>query len=469
MLLLTAVRLPEKRALFWETKVKPVKMFFAATAAAIYASSAYAAIDAEEAKKLGTVLTPFGAESAGSKDGTIPPYTGGLTKPPAAYKPGMKKRPNPFATEKPLFSIDAKSLDKHADRLTSGTIALMQKYPTYRIDVYPTHRTAAFPKYVIDNTLKNALSCKTVNGGLSVEGCYGGIPFPIPKNGYEAMWNHLLRFGGYTYTAEVKTYYVDSAGRAVNVSQDIAEQEYPYYNPKASSTDVYWKLKTSTTGPARAAGERSLLIDPLDQANAGRKIWQYLPGQRRTRVAPDLQYDTPIPNRGGAQTMDDLAVFNGKMDRYDFKLIGKKEMYIPYNTYEFMYECTAEQILQPKHQNPNCLRWELHRVWVVEATLKPGKRHLYHKRTFYLDEDSWGIAMADSYDATGKMYRVGFGFIAPRYEVPAPTASDTFSHYDLINGIYTLTSWPGEGGFYESPKLPDRDWTPESLAGSGVR
>lgn len=449
--------------------MKPFKLFLAATAATLYATVAHAALDADEAKKLTTTLTPFGAEVAASKDGVIPAYTGGLTTPPPAYKPGMKKRPDPFAHEKPLMSIDAKNMDKYADKLTEGTKALMKKHATYRIDVYPTHRTVAFPKYVIDNTLKNATRCKTINGGLSVEGCYGGTPFPVPKDGHEAMWNHLLRFGGFTYTAEVKTFYVDSSGRTVNVSQDIAEQEYPYYNPKASSTDTYWMLKTTTTGPARAAGERSLLIDPLDQAAVGRKIWQYLPGQRRTRVAPDLQYDTPIPNRGGAQTMDDIAVFNGKMDRYDFKLVGKKEMIVPYNTYKFLYGCTSEQILQPKHQNPDCLRWEQHRVWVVEATLKPGKRHIYHKRTFYIDEDSWAVLLADSYDATGKMYRVGFGFLAPRYEVPAPTASDTFSHYDLINGIYTLTSWPGDGGFYDSPKRGDRDWTPESLAGSGVR
>ena len=31
-------------------------------------------------------------------------------------------------------------------------------------------------------------------------------------------------------------------------------------------------------------------------------------------------------------------MFNGAMDRYDFKLIGKKEMVIPYNAYRFQYD-----------------------------------------------------------------------------------------------------------------------------------
>lgn len=444
-------------------------IMLAAVIASLSSAGVHAAVTAEEAKKLGTTLTPFGSEMAGSKDGVIPPYTGGLTTPPPAYKAGMKTRPDPFAGEKPLYSIDAKNMDQYSDKLTEGVKALMKKFPTYRIDVYPSHRTVAYPKYVIDNTLKNATHCKTTNGGVSVEGCYGGIPFPIPKDGYEAMWNHLLRFGGYTYTADVKAFYVDSAGKAVNVSHDLAEQEYPYYNPNASSADIYLKLKATTVGPARISGEKLLLIDPLDQVQVGRKIWQYLPGQRRTRVAPDLTYDTPIPNRGGTQTMDDGSVFSGKMDRFDFKLVGKKEMLIPYNTYKMLYGCSSEQLLQPHHINPDCLRWEMQRLWVIEATLKSGKRHIYQKRVFYFDEDSWGAAMTDIYDATGKMYRVGFGFLAPRYEVPAPTGSDVFSHYDLSSGVYALTSWPGEGGFYDTAKLPDREWTPESLSGGGVR
>ncbi len=60
----------------------------------------------------------------------------------------------------------------------------------------------------------------------------------------------------------------------------------------------------------------------------------YLPGQRRVKAAPDVAYDTPNPGTAGATTYDDAFMFNGAMDRYDFKLIGKKEMYVPYNAYK---------------------------------------------------------------------------------------------------------------------------------------
>ena len=75
-------------------------------------------------------LTPIGAEKAANKDGTIPAYTGGLTTPPAGFKAGDGIRPNPFAGEKPRLSIDAKNMAQHADKLTEGTKALLQKYPT---------------------------------------------------------------------------------------------------------------------------------------------------------------------------------------------------------------------------------------------------------------------------------------------------------------------------------------------------
>ena len=69
-----------------------------------------------------------------------------------------------------------------------------------------------------------------------------------------------------------------------------------------------------------------MLVDPLDIGTKDRRAWSYLPGQRRVKVAPDLAYDTPNPGTAGATTFDDTFIFNGSMDRFDFKLVGKKEM-----------------------------------------------------------------------------------------------------------------------------------------------
>jgi hypothetical protein len=372
-----------------------------------FAASAHAAITAEEAKALGTTLTPIGAERAGNKDGTIPEYKGGLTTPPAGYKSGDGIRPNPFASEKPRLQIDAKNMAQHADKLTEGTKAMLQKYPTFRVDVYPTHRTVAFPKFVVDNTLKNATRAKTANSGLSIEGAHAGFPFPIPKNGHEAMWNHLVRFNGQAYESKYRNLTVDANGRPTLATEGNSVQEYPFWDNGKTAAETYWRIKLVYTGPARRAGEGLLIVDPLDVGTKDRRAWSYLPGQRRVKVAPDFAHDTPNPGTAGSNTFDDVFLFNGSMERFDFKLVGKKEIYVPYNAYGAVYQAKQDDLLKPNHLNPDLVRWELHRVWVVEATLKEGKRHIYGKRVFYLDEDSWAALASDQYDARGQLYRVG--------------------------------------------------------------
>jgi len=430
---------------------------------------AMAALSADEAKALGQTLTAIGADKSASKDGTIPAYTGGLTTPPAGFKAGDGIRPDPFAAEKPRLSIDGKNLAQHAAQLTEGTKALLQKYPSMRVDVYPTHRSVAFPKWVGDNTAKNAVRAKTGNDGRSIDGAHAGFPFPIPKNGYEAMWNHLVRFNGSAYESRYRNLTVDASGRVTLATEGISNQEYPYWDNARPTADTYWKIKLTYTGPARRAGEALMIIDPLDIGTKERRAWTYLPGQRRVKVAPDLAHDTPNPGTAGGNTFDDIFLFNGSMDRFDFKLVGKKEMIVPYNAYAAVYGAKQDDLLKPSHLNPDLVRWELHRVWVVEATLREGKRHVYAKRTFYLDEDSWAAVASDEYDARGQLYRAGFAYMAPSYDLPAPY-TDMFGHYDLVARNYSLTGFIAEtGGLKHSKPLPEREWTADALAGAGIR
>ncbi|HEX3139737.1 MAG TPA: DUF1329 domain-containing protein [Rhizobacter sp.] len=443
--------------------------WLAGLAVASSALAAQAAITADEAKALGNSLTAIGAEKAGNKDGTIPAYTGGLTTPPAGFKAGDGIRPNPYAGEKPRLVIDAKNMAANADKLTEGTKALLQKYPSYRVDVYPTHRSVAFPAFVGENTAKNAVRAKTLNEGRSMEGAHAGFPFPIPKTGYEAMWNHLVRFNGQSYEAKYRNLSVDSNGRATLATEGISTQEYPFWDTSKTSADTFWRIKLAYTAPARRAGEALMLVDPLDIGTKDRRAWMYLPGQRRVKVAPDLSHDTPNPGTAGATTFDDTFIFNGSMERFDFKLVGKKEMFVPYNAYAAVYEAKQDDLLKPNHLNPDLVRWEQHRVWVVEATLREGKRHVYGKRTFYLDEDSWAALASDEYDARGQLYRTGFAYMAPSYDLPAPY-TDMFGHYDLVSRIYSLTGFIAEtGGLRHTKARSDREWSADSLAGTGIR
>jgi hypothetical protein len=441
----------------------------ATSLAASLALPANAAITADEAKALGGTLTAIGAEKAGNAAGTIPAYAGGLTTAPAGFKPGDGIRPNPFAADKPRLQIDAKNMAAHAAQLTEGTKALLQKYPSFRVDVYPTHRSVAFPKWVADNTAKNAVKAKTLNEGRSIEGAHAGFPFPLPKNGHEAMWNHLVRFNGSAYESKYRNLSVDASGRATLATEGMSVQEYPFWDNSKTAADTFWRIKLSYTGPARRAGEALMLIDPLDIGTKDRRAWSYLPGQRRTKVAPDLSHDTPNPGTAGATTFDDTFIFNGSLERFDFKLVGKKEMLVPYNAYAAVYGAKQDELLKPNHLNPDLVRWELHRVWVVEATLKEGKRHVYGKRVFYLDEDSWAAVASDQYDTRGQLYRAGFAYMAPSYDLPAPY-SDMFGHYDLVSRVYSLTGFIAEtGGLKHTKPLSEREWTADALAGAGIR
>lgn len=432
--------------------------------ATLGAGSALAAATADEAKQLGTTLTPWGAEKAGNKDGSIPAYSGGLSKPPASYSasnPGF--RPDPFPEDKPLYSIDAKNMERYADKLSEGTMAMMRKYPAFRIDVYPTRRSAAYPQHVVDNTLKNAARCQLESNGdgLNKE-CRGGIPFPFPKNGYEVMWNKNARWTGSALISDHIPLYVKPNGEIVTVTQQNHYEETGLYNPK--NPGYFYLQRAEHLAPARMSGGVDLYFDLV--ADSERYAWAYQPATRRVRLTPDVAADTPIGPIGGTATYDDANMFAGKMELFDFRLIGKKEMYIPYNAYRLYYPekgsvCEGEKKLTPNFINPACVRFELHRVWHVQATLKPGKRHIYSKRDLYIDEDAWFGGLNETYDSAGKLYRVIFDGIAPLYEVPAPAVDEAVIH-DLISGIYTYINLGPKGVRVVLPLRADQV-TPESL------
>lgn len=432
----------------------------------------FAGVSADEASALKSSLTPFGAEKAANKTGTIPAWTGGLNKAPADYKAGSP-RPDPFAGEKAVLQISAASLDQHKDKLSDGTQALLRKYPdSFRLDVYPTHRTASAPQWVYDNTFANATRAKATEGGKNLENAYGGIPFPIPKTGAEVMWNHLLRWRGESAESAFRIWVGASNGSRTMAVEAKDDHQFPYYNKDGSLekfSGLHWMFRQVQTNPPFKAGESMLLHEPVDQVGEGRKAWQYLAGQRRVRRAPTIAFDTPDFVASGQGYFDEVFMFLGSLERFDWKLVGKKEMYVPYNNNRFLLAKT-DDVLAAHHLNPEKLRWELHRVWVVEATLAPGKRHAVPKRRYYVDEDTWAVVLADGYDAEGKLWRTqqAVPFVAP--EIPA-VVSQTFVTFNLQAGTWMANNIFNDlpNQFKVVPKRPDAYFSPDALAGAGVR
>jgi hypothetical protein len=435
----------------------------------ILSASVQAGVTPEEAGKLKSELTPFGAEKAGNKDGTIPAWDGGYTKVPAGYQSGQP-RPDPYASDKPLYSITSKNMDQYADKLAEGQKALLKKYSTYRIDVYPTRRTAAAPQWVNENTFKNATRTKTPNNGGTVEGAYGGIPFPIPKTGSEVMWNHVLRWRGEANLMPFRSYVIGADGKMVLASEGVNEANLPFHfkdgTPENNSGE-FWTFYQYTKAPSFKSGESLLLRDQMNVEH-GRQAWQYLVGQRRVRRFPTLGYDTPNPVNSGADMVDQAFVFNGFQDKFNWKLIGKKEMLIPYNMNRFFLQKDAA-VIGPKHLNPDHVRWELHRVWVVEAALASGKRHVEPKRVYYFDEDTWIATMSDGYDSQGQLWHTLMNFPWIVYELPGVLA-EQFAAYDFIKGSYSaLTFGEMPVQYKQVPRYPASNFTPEAMAGRGVR
>lgn len=424
-----------------------------------------AAVSPEEAARLKSDLTPLGAEQAANPQGTIPAWTGGYTTTPPGYQSGQP-RPDPFANEKPLFQITAKNMDQYADKLSEGTQTLLRRFPTFRIDVYPTHRTAAAPQWVYDKTFRNATHASM--NGLVMEGAQGGIPFPIPKSGAEAMWNHQVAWKGESVKFVYQSYIV-SGGKPVQVVAAEIEVQTPYYYREKSPENVsLFRLgRLNMMGPPARVGENAVQQDPFDMRE--RKVWTYMVGQRRIRRAPSVAYDNPDFFSSGLVFFDEYVLFDGSLDRYDWKLVGKKEMFVPYNTQGFHTRKIAE-VLGPHHTNPDHVRWELHRVWVVEATLAPDKRHVMPKRRFYLDEDSWQVLTADGWDANGQLWHAGYALSLLVPELPAVIVNPHIT-YDLRKGAYEAAVLHNEmpQNWIIVPRRSESYFSPHSLAAQGIR
>jgi len=405
------------------------------------AQSGFAEVSEKEAMRLGADLTPYGAEKAGNAAGTIPAWEGLASAPPAlGYTPGGH-HPDPFAADKPLYSITAANMAQYDAVLTEGHKAMLAAHPdTYKMDVYPTRRSCAYPQHVYDAVKRNAVNGKMINDGNSVTGATMGPPFSIPQSAREVVWNHELNYRGFKTERVALNAAPTKSG---DFTPEISHRRNYYYwsDPAITSTEalgniVYFALN-DTTSPPSMAGTVFLLHYTLDQVAEDRKPWNYKPGERKVKRLSGLQYDTPVNGSDGIRSIDNYQVFNGGGDRYDWELLGKQEKLIAYNTYRLAArENQYKDVLHKGHLNQDLIRFELHRTWVVEGKLKAGKSHsVVHRRKFYFDEDTWFIAATALYGPDDKIARAQEGFIFNFYDQPLCLA-DTDVIYDVPGGVY---------------------------------
>ncbi len=483
-------------------------------------AQAYATATAEEAAKLGNELTPVGGLKAANADGSIPEWIGGrdfpqelkdfkrddlqkivttlrgmdirsdvesaladadknnfkgasvtlrglIDKLPPDLRALAKTTEDQIASAaEPIATITQANYKEHADKLSIGHQALFENYPTYKMNIYDPIRNAFFPEEIYKATKANATNAK-LEGTDGVKGAKLGYPFPIPKSGAEVIWNHKLKFRGgaakrFNDMAIVKP---DGDFKLTQIVEDV---KFKYANLDeqgdiASSKLLAYYLQ-EVIAPPRVAGQLILVHETADQTTSGRAAWIFNPGLGRVNRAPDVGYDNPSPGTDGEQFNDQVDVFNGSLDRYDWKLVGKKEIYIPYNSYLMSAPVLKYgDMLRPLHLNQSLTRYELHRVWVVEANLKAGLRHQFKKRVFYLDEDSWSIASVTNYDSRDQIWKIQEAHLITAPFVPTVTGIPEVM-YDLQSRRYFVTALLNEGEITDwEISYEDKEFTPASL------
>jgi hypothetical protein len=449
-----------------------------AAAALVSTGTVHSKVPAAEANKLGKELTCVGADKAANKDGTIPEFSGKWlgTPPGIQYTAHVGQHPvDPYAADKPLYTITADNVAQHASKLSDGQKALFAKFPkAFRIDVYPTRRDFRYPDHVCELARKNALGAELSDGGLGISGAIkGAVPFPIPKDGNEALMNSMFPYRAFNEdavrdVANVLSNGTVAWGRQQNTNLDMTNGEQAAGKPLEGRM-AYSRALVML--PEREKGALSVSAEPVNFAKDKRLAWNYDPGTRRVRQLPEYGFDQPLGGTGGKMTIDSDRLFNGSPERYEWKLLGKREMLVPANAYK-LHANTVKyaDLIKPGVPNPDFIRWELRRVWVVEGALKEGFRHLYGKRVLFLDEDTWQAAMSDFYDARGALWQYAYVNHYYAFDMQGWQAGTSFYH-DLNSGgyvAYNLFQERDKGPVLNKGNLKPEMFTPESARSSGT-
>ncbi len=432
----------------------------------LLSAQALGAVSPQQAARLGNDLTPMGAVKAGNAAGTIPAWKGGISQPLNGYEPG-DFHADPYNKDKIKVIVNANNWQKYKKYLTPGQIALLKKYPSYSMNVYPSRRSAAYPQTVYDAVKNNATSAQLLKYGTGVSDTIMSSPFPIPQTGAEVLWNHTLRYRGLRWEYTSSSVYSSSTG-----DQSVISREFKYFwaysQPDVTLDDIDNKifyLKRKTIAPASMAGSLTLVHETLDQVRSPRKAWVYSKGQRRVRRTPNLAYNSVDSTTNGIRTIDQVDMFNGAPNLYNWKLLGKAEKFVPYNAYKLHQKGLKVKDIAGQHYiNPKLVRYELHRVWVVEANLRVGMSHIFHKRRFYFDEDSWQIISLEEYNEEDELIRHSEAHVINYYDIPMVFPTLEVS-YDLEKGRYFAEGLNNERG----PINTDVDFKRREFTSSGLR
>lgn len=390
-------------------------------------------------------LTPMGAEIGGTPGGRIPAWTGGLKQSlPVDPVDGYQ---DPWPDDRPLYEITSANLASHQSYLTPGQRAMLDRHPEqFRMPVYPTRRSAGFAPEVTAAVASNARTAR-LEGPDALREAHTGPAFPAPENGLQVIWNHKTRYRGsghirYANIAigNVLPAFLDQRldeGSYYGVGRVREEVAYPYSNGAGLKTNRLRMTRREVLSGGARNGTLMLVHQSIDPDKDVGGVWIYQPGQRRVRRLPEMGHDNAALTEG-LSLRDQQDMFSGPVGGHEWELLGKREVYAPYNAYRLeSKQLTPADIMGRYALNPEHLRYERRRVWVVESRPRQGSGHPFGRRTFYLDEDSWHIVLVDVHDREGRLIQLQEAhlFHAPDVLITLPTVQVI---YDLRRRQYVV-------------------------------
>jgi Protein of unknown function (DUF1329) len=225
-------------------------------------------------------------------------------------------------------------------------------------------------------------------------------PFPIPNSAYEIIWNHLLAYRGHKVTTQKTMWAPGGAGRYIPSTYQV--DMINLWNPENGATsfkeDTWRFLRWTFLSPEMSAMTSHLERTSFDLTMAPGRRWSFNLDSFRVRRAPNNSYGNFMPFTNSILTFDSQRGYEGNPDRYDWTVVSQADYYLPNNSYRLASKGLAdENVLAGNHLNRTYARYELQRVWVVDAILKYKDTHPYHRRRFYVQNDTWQILATEQY------------------------------------------------------------------------
>lgn len=381
-----------------------------------------------------------------------------------------------YAQVKPGDFITADNAEKVKDLVSPGVLYKVEHGMSMKI--VPSERVDWPPPYK-EMTEKYSAQVRLTDDKRSLLGYVSGQPFPLldvndPHVAVKIMWNTVFK-PMWTDDYDLRFYDCDSVynqkGKAQTSQVEYfqighyagyqltgrTEVEPIPVDPDFKISGRYWLFGLyPVLAPAEIRGLGFLRFRYAD-ARQPDGIWSWIPGWRRIRRLNEAIMSSATTSGTSAHSWDPdhYAGFDAKLEEYDYRLVGEKNMLGPIHA-----EHSPEVRCPTDNGASACPEaWEMRHMYVMSA--KPrrglggeGNREAIHSDTLiYIDGEVWFTPYIDTFDHKGQLYQDHIYWMAIR-DRPVPDAKVAIYPFkrcfvvgavstDVQSGLATMCYLPG--------------------------